>query len=125
VTFEAKLGFIAFFLFCWCVVGMVPWAGAAAWVRGRGALFALPLALTAACAAGILVPLLGQRDLAGYFISLGTAFLGGAAGSAAGIATWRRVRESRPTPAKPVVDHPIGAVRPATAPPESPKAADS
>jgi hypothetical protein len=126
VTFEARLAFIAFFLLCWCVVGLVPWALAAVWVRGRGALLALPLALASACAAGVLVPLLGQRDANGYFLSLGTALIGGAMGSAAGIAFSRRLRAGKPVPDRPTVTHEIGAPRPATMPPppaESPEPA--
>ncbi|MEO8456271.1 MAG: hypothetical protein ABI559_00525 [Chloroflexota bacterium] len=125
MTFEARLGFIAFFLFCWCVFGLIPWAGVAVSARGRGALLALPLALTAACATGIAIPLLGQRDAAGYFLSLGTAFIGGALGSLTGIYVARRVEASRPAKDKPVVDHPIGAHRPAPTPPETPTATES
>jgi hypothetical protein len=123
VTFEAKLAFIAFFLFGWCVLGMVPWALTAIWVRGRGALLALPLALAMACAAGIIVPLLGQRDATGYFLSLVTALVGGAIGSAAGIAFSRRLAAAKPSPERPVVDHAIGAPRPDAHAPETPESA--
>jgi hypothetical protein len=121
VTFEAGLAFIAFFLFCWCVLGLMPWAISAVWVRGRGALLALPLALAGACAGGVLVPLLGQRDAAGYFLSLGTAITGSALGSAAGLAFARRLSLARPAPTRPEVPHAIGAPRPApTTPPTEP-----
>jgi len=126
VTFEARLAFIAFFLLCWCVLGLIPWALAAVWVRGRGALLALPLALAGACAAGVLVPLLGQRDAKGYFLSLGTALAGSAIGSAAGIAFSRRLSTAEPAPEPTAVPHPIGAPRPSTMPPppaESPEPA--
>jgi hypothetical protein len=116
VTFEASVAFIAFFLFCWGVMGLVTWAIAAVIVRGRGAIIALPLALAAACAAGILVPVLGQRDLNGYFLSLGMALVGGAIGCAAGIAFSRRVNLTHPTPARPTVPHTIGSSRPAPSP---------
>lgn len=114
MTFEARLAFIAFFLLCWCVAGLIPWTIGAVWIRGRGALLALPLVLTGACAAGILVPLLGQRDVNGYFLSLGVALVGGAIGSAAGIAFSRRLAASKPVPEPPAVPHPIGAPRPAS-----------
>ena len=116
MTFEAKLAFIAFFLFCWCVLGLIPWALAAVWVRGRGALLALPLAITAACAAGVLVPLLGQRDANGYFLSLGAALAGGVFGSAAGIAFSRWLRLNMPIAEIPAMDHPVGAPRPMPTP---------
>jgi hypothetical protein len=120
VTFEARLAFIAFFLLCWCVLGLIPWALSAVWVRGRGALLALPLALTAASAAGVIVPLLGQRDAKGYFLSLGTALVGSAIGSAAGIAVSRRLHATKSAPGRPTVAHPIGVPRPAT-PAEPPR----
>ena len=118
MTFEAGMAFIAFFLLCWCVLGLIPWAITAVWVRGRGALLALPLALASACAAGVLVPVLGQRDASGYFLSLGTALIGSALGSAAGIAFSRRICPVRPARARPAVPDRIGAQRPA-APPRS------
>lgn len=116
MTFEARLAFVAFFLLCWCIVGLIPWALVAVWVRGRGALPALPLALASACAAGILVPLLGQRDARGYFLSLATALVGGAIGSAVGIAFSRRLSVAKHLPERPAVPHPIGAPRPVTMP---------
>lgn len=124
MTFEARLAFVAFFLLCWCVVGLIPWALTAVWVRGRGALLALPLALGSACAAGILVPLLGQRDAKGYFLSLGTALVGSVVGSAAGIAFSRRLSAAKPSRQRVTVAHPIGAPRAApvqSAPTESPE----
>lgn len=125
MTLEARLAFIAFFLLCWCVLSLVPWALAAVWVRGRGALLALPLALATACAAGVAVPLLGQRDANGYFLSLATALAGGAIGAAAGIAFSRRLRAEKSAHERPAVPHPIGAPRPAMPPPptESPEPA--
>lgn len=118
MTFEAKLAFIAFFLLCWCVLGLIPWAISAVWVRGRGALLALPLALVAACAGGVLVPLLGQRDPSGYLLSLATAVIGSIIGSAAGIAFSRKLAVLRPGAPKPAVPHPIGSPRPEEARPE-------
>jgi hypothetical protein len=111
VTFEAKLAFIAFFLLCWSLLGLIPWAAASVWVRGRGALLALPLALGGACAAGIAVPLLGQRDAAGFFLSLLTALAGGLAGSLCGIALARRIGTAAAQP-RSALDHPIGSPRP-------------
>jgi hypothetical protein len=84
VTFEARLAFIVAFLLIWCVIGLLPWAAAAILTRGRGAALALPLCLAAACAFGVAVPALGARDATGFFVSLGTAFIGSALASVAG-----------------------------------------
>jgi len=91
MTTEARLAFVLFFFAAWCVVGLIAWAVAAVVARGRGALPALPLALAAASVAGVAVPLLGARDLAGFFFSFLTAAIGGALGSAGGIALARRI----------------------------------
>jgi len=91
VTFEARLAFILGFFAIWCLIGLIPWAAAAVVSRGRGALPALPLALAGACTAGVLVPLLGQRDGLGFVLSLPAALAGGALASAAGIALGRRL----------------------------------
>ena len=91
VTVEARLAFIFFFFITWCVLGIIAWAAAAVWARGRGALLALPLALAAAAASGVLVPLVGFRDTTGFFLSLPAALLGGAVASVAGIAVSRRL----------------------------------
>jgi hypothetical protein len=99
MTFEARLAFIVFFFLCWTIVALLPWAVAAIWVRGRGALLALPLAVVAAWAAGVFVPLVGWRDAAGFFISLLTALIGGAGGAVAGIAFARRLEAARSRPA--------------------------
>lgn len=99
MTFEARLAFLIFFFLCWTVVALLPWIAAALYVRGRGAALALPLAVLAAWAAGISVPLIGMRDAAGFFISLLAAFLAAAAGSVAGIAFARRLKAARARPA--------------------------
>ena len=95
VTVEARLAFIFLFFFIWCVLGVIPWAAAAVWTRGRGALLALPLALAAAAAAGVFVPLVGLRDTTGFFLSLPAALLGSALASVAGIAVSRRLSGRR------------------------------
>lgn len=112
MIWEARLAFIAFFFLCWCVVGLFPWVIAAIVVRGRGALLALPLTIASACAAGVLVPALGQRDFTGFLISLLTALVGGIAGSIGGIAFYRRLQRYAPTEAKPTVSHALGSRRP-------------
>ena len=122
MTIEARLAFIAFFLLCWCLSGLSPWAISAVWVRGRGAILALPLALAGACAGGVLVPLLGQRDLVGFLISLLTALVGSVAASVAGIAFARRISAARPASPRPAPQHPIGAPRPAASEPTDPPA---
>jgi uncharacterized membrane protein YeaQ/YmgE (transglycosylase-associated protein family) len=127
MTIEARLAFIAFFLICWSLLGLIPWALAAVWRRGRGAILALPLALAGACAGGVLVPLLGRRDLTGFLISLLTALVGSGVASAAGIAISRRIAAARPAPPRPPPGHPIGARRPepdATASPPPPEPAE-
>jgi hypothetical protein len=95
MTTEARLAFVVFFFAVWCFVGLITWAVTAVVVRGRGALPALPLALAAASLAGVAVPLLGARDAAGFFLSLLTAAMGGAAGSVAGVALARRMGRAR------------------------------
>jgi len=91
VTLEARLAFILFFFAVWCLLGLLPWAIAAVLSRGRGALLALPLALTGAAAAGVLVPLLGLRDALGFLLSLPAAVAGSTLASAAAIALARRL----------------------------------
>jgi hypothetical protein len=104
MTFEARLAFIVFFFLCWTIVALLPWAVTAVVVRGRGAIVALPLAVFAAWAAGVLVPLAGWRDAGGFFFSLLAALTAAAAGSVAGIAFARRLQPAwdegrRPRPA--------------------------
>lgn len=91
MTTEARLAFVVFIFAVWCFLGLMAWAAAAVVTRGRGALPALPLALAAGCAAGVAVPVLGARDLAGLFVSLFAATIGAALGSVAGIFVARRL----------------------------------
>ncbi len=95
VTEEARLAFILLFFLIWCVLGVIPWAVAAVWTRGRGALLALPLALAGAAAAGVFLPLVGWRDTTGFFLSLPAALAGSALASAAGIAASRRLSAAK------------------------------
>lgn len=111
MIWEARLLFILFFFLCWCVIGLLPWIIAATVSRGRGALLALPLALTAASAAGVIVPAIGLRDSTGFVISLFTALLGGIAGSIGGIALYRRMQHAKPPRSKPAMSHAPGARR--------------
>ncbi len=99
MTFEARLAFLIFFFLCWTIVALLPWTVTALYVRGRGAAVALPLAVVAAWAAGIFVPLVGMRDATGFFVSLLAAFVAGGVGSIAGIAFARRLEASRARPA--------------------------
>ena len=99
MTFEARLAFLIFFFLCWTVVALFPWIAATIYVRGRGAAIALPLAVVAAWAAGVFVPLAGMRDATGFFVSLLAAFLAATAGSIAGIAFARRLEAARSRPA--------------------------
>jgi hypothetical protein len=107
VTLEARIAFVVFFFVVWCLIGLVPWAIAAVWTRGRWALMALPLALAGAAAAGVLVPVLGQRDLTGFLISLPSALAGGALGAAAGVMLdrqlWKVRGQAKEEPQEPAV----------------------
>ena len=95
MTFEARLAIVLLFFALWSFLGFLPWSVAAVVRRGREVLPALPLALAGASLAGVLVPLLGSRDEGGFLLSIGTAFVGGALGTAAGVAL--AVRLWRPT----------------------------
>ena len=94
MTFEARLIFVLIFFALWAFLGFLPWSVAAVIRRGRHVLPALPLALATASLAGVLVPLLGARDVGGFLLSLLTAFLGGAIGTAAGVAIAVRLSNS-------------------------------
>jgi hypothetical protein len=91
VTFEARLIFVLLFFALWSFLGFLPWSFAAVIRRGRHVLPALPLALAAACVAGVLVPLIGARDQTGFLLSIATAFVGGVVGTAAGITLALRI----------------------------------
>lgn len=98
VTFEARLAFVLFFFFVWCLIGLVPWTLFAVYTRGRGALLALPLALAAACAFGVCVPLVGWRDLTGFLASMAMALIGGTLGAVAGASLSSRILPRPPEP---------------------------
>ena len=91
MTTEARIAFVLFFFAVWCFVGLIPWAIAAVVARGRGALAALPIALAAACAAGVAIPLIGLDNFRGLLISLVIAFIAAAIGSVAGIRIAQRL----------------------------------
>ena len=95
VTVEARVAFLVFFFSLWCFLGLFPWAVGAVLTRGRGALLALPLALAGAAAGGVLVPMAGMRDAAGFFLSLPAALAGSGLATALGIRIVRRL-ERRP-----------------------------
>ena len=100
MIFEARLAFIVFFFLCWSIVALLPWAVAAVASRGRGAVWALPLAVAAAWAFGVFVPLAGWRDFGGFFASLFTALIGAALGSYAGIRVARHIDATQPAKAR-------------------------
>ncbi len=91
MTFEARLIFVLLFFALWGFLGFLPWSLAAVISRGRHVLPALPLAVTASSLAGVLVPLLGARDLTGFLVSIGTAFAGGTLATVAGVVLARRL----------------------------------
>ncbi len=78
MTLEVRIAFVLFFFAVWLVLGLLPWVVLAVLTRGRGALLGLPLALAAAAAAGVIVPLAGLRDFRGFLVSLVTALAGSA-----------------------------------------------
>ena len=96
MTTEARVAFVLFFFAAWCFVGLIPWAFAAVLARGRGALAALPIALLAACAAGVALRVIGLDNFRGFVLSLVTALLAAAVGSAAGIRIAQRLGPMRP-----------------------------
>jgi len=109
MTPEARLAFVLFFFAVWCFLGIIAWAIAAVIARGRGALPALPLALAAASAAGVAVPLTGLDNAAGFFLSLATAFLAGAIASAGGICFAQKLWPTQTTHGPPSPGHGRGA----------------
>jgi hypothetical protein len=114
MTPEARLAFVLFFFAVWCFLGLIGWAITAVVARGRGALPALPLALAAASAGGVAIPLAGLDDAAGFVLSLANALLAGACGSVAGITLARKLGDG-------VSIHPARSkvARAQTNPPES------
>jgi hypothetical protein len=95
MTPEARLAFLLFFFTVWCFLGLFAWCIGAIFARGRGALPALPMALAAACAFGVAVPIIGLDNAPGFFLSLAAAFLGGAIGAIVGIALALRLWPAR------------------------------
>jgi hypothetical protein len=90
MTVEARVLFVLLFFSVWAFMGLVAWAAVAVLRRGDGAIFALPVSLTASCAAGVLLPLAGLRDASGFFLSLAAALVGSLAGYALTLALLRR-----------------------------------
>jgi len=91
MTFEARLIIVLLLFAMWGVLGLLPWSLLAALRRGRDSLPALPIAVGAACLAGVLVPLLGARDETGFLVSIVAAFCGGVAGAVGGIELAKRL----------------------------------
>jgi uncharacterized membrane protein YeaQ/YmgE (transglycosylase-associated protein family) len=96
MTFEARVAFVIFFFGVWLFFGLMAWAAVAVIKRGRGALAALPLALAGAALGGVIVPLLGMQNGAGFALSLCTAAAGGFAGAYAGLAFASRMGMAQP-----------------------------
>jgi len=97
VTFEARLIIVLLYFALWGFLGLLPWTFAAVARRGREVLPALPIAVAAAWLAGVLVPIVGGRDETGFLVSIVTAFAGGVAGTAVGIALSVRFAASGPS----------------------------
>jgi len=91
VTFEARLAIVLLYFALWGFLGLLPWTFAAVLRRGRAVLPALPIAVAAAWLAGVFVPVVGARDATGFIVSIVTAFAGGVAGTAAGVALSARM----------------------------------
>jgi hypothetical protein len=86
MTFEARVLFVIAFFALWGVLGFLCWTAVAVWRRGRGVLPALPLSLLGACLGGVALPVVGgARDERGLMLSILTAAVGGALGTAGGI----------------------------------------
>jgi len=94
VTFEARLAIVLLYFALWGFLGLLPWTFAAVARRGRAVLPALPIAVAAAWVAGVLVPVVGERDSNGFLVSIVTAFAGGVAGTTAGVALSARLATS-------------------------------
>ncbi len=74
----------------WAACGMLPWSVALIAWRGRGAFSALPVAIVAGIAGGLLVAIFGDSWLA-VLVSLATATLA----AAVAIVAFRRMTEYR------------------------------
>lgn len=96
MTFEARVAFVIFFFAVWLFFGLMAWAAVAVIKRGRGALPAFPLALAGAALGGVMVPLFGIQNGAGFALSLLTAIAGGFAGAFAGLTFASRMGMTQP-----------------------------
>jgi hypothetical protein len=110
VTPEARLLFLLLFLFAWCVLGLIPWTVTTVASRGRGALITLPLSIGAACAAGILVPVLGLRDSTGVVLSMLAALVASAIVS---VVAYRVIERVNPRPEERAPQEELPRKRPA------------
>ena len=90
MTVEARVLFVVLFFSAWAFMGLMAWACVAVLRRGNGALLALPISLTGACALGVFVPLIGLRDATGFFLSVPAAIAGSLLGYAGVLALMRR-----------------------------------
>lgn len=90
MTVEARILFVVLFFAAWGFVGLIAWAAVAVLRRGQGAIQALPVSLTAACASAVALPLAGLDDGRGLLLSLVTAMAGSLLGYAVVLALLRR-----------------------------------
>ena len=74
----------------WGTLGSLPWFASLIASRGRAPLLGLPLAVAMGIGGGALVPALGAKDFLGFWLSLATAMVAGAAVS---LGTLRLSRE--------------------------------
>ncbi|HEU5319197.1 MAG TPA: hypothetical protein VFX28_00245, partial [Methylomirabilota bacterium] len=82
-------------------IGLLAWAAVAVVRRGHGAIYALPVSLAAACAAGVGLPLAGLDDATGLLLSLVTALAGSFLGYAVVLALLRRFAPAKTAPPAP------------------------
>src|SRR5574341_2360438 len=102
MTVEARVLFVVLFFAVWAFMGLLIWASVAVLRRGDGAIFALPLSLAGACAAGVALPLAGLDDGAGLLLSLVTAMAGSLVGYAFVLVLLRHFAPGEPPPSQPV-----------------------
>jgi len=96
MTAEARVLFVLLFFSAWAFMGLMAWAAVAVLRRGNGAIFALPVSLAASCVAGVLLPVAGMRDAAGFLLSLPASLVGSLLGYTFVLALLRRLAPAEP-----------------------------
>jgi hypothetical protein len=102
MTVEARVLFVILFFTAWAFCGLIAWAALAVLKRGRGAAYALPASIAAACVFGVAIPLAGFDDQAGLLISVLAAVAGSLLAYAVVLLLYRRYVPGASAPAGPV-----------------------